>query len=336
MGKINDVGITYDDVLLIPRYNEIESRLSDKIDLTTNLTTKIKLSIPVISAPMNCVSDYNFALEMNKCGGAGIIHRFQPRKDQLGINNIENVACAIGLKDYERFEHLKEYGCNTFLIDVANGYTKMVGDEIKYYKDKYNDIEIIAGNICTTEAADYLIKCGADALRCGVGGGSVCITRIITGCGVPNLTAIKWVSEGANDRVPVIADGGIRNFGDCVKAFVFGASSVMLGRMLAPFSRSGRIVKQGQNIMKVYAGQASRGFQNEVRGGMKEGTAPEGVEHYLPMRFDMTLDEYLGELCGAIRSAMTYLNCNTIKELRGCDYIQVSRASIEESYPEVI
>lgn len=335
--KINEKGITFDDVLLVPKYSEIESRLSDKLDLSANLTKKIRINIPFVSSPMLSVTDLNFAYQMKKIGGEGVVHRFMPKEKQIPFppdKPDSSLICAVGLNDRDRIEFLYSVGhIRTFLIDVASGHNKLVGDEIKYIKDKYHNVEVIAGNVVTSEATNYLIECGVDALRIGVGNGGACKTRIATGCGVSQLTAIKWCSEGSQGRVPIISDGGTKNSGDCVKALSFGADAIMSGLLFTQFSNAGKIVTINNIKYKNYLGQASEEFQNQYYHGMKRGTAAEGVSLTLPMRYDIDFETFMGELTGGIRSAMSYLGCYNLKDLRNVDYLEVSETTKIENYP---
>jgi IMP dehydrogenase len=322
--RIEERGITFDDILLIPEYSTVTSRLSSELSLESRFTRKTKMQLPFVSSPMFSVTDASFAMQIGSLGGKGIVHRFHEPIKQIGCE-----ACAVGVKDYERTDILYKSGVRIFCIDVASGHNILVGEDIKLYKDKYPGIEIIAGNVVTAEGAYYLLSCGVDAIRCGVGPGAACGTRVATGCGVPQLTAIKWCYEGVHNNIPIIADGGIRTSGDIVKAFAFGASSVMMGRLFAPYSDAGNDMIDNR---KLYYGQASKEFQDKYRGGMKSGTASEGVVCKL-YKADNTLEEFVSELSGGVRSAMSYLNCRTIEDLRDVEYIVISGSSIREGLP---
>jgi IMP dehydrogenase len=337
------LGLTFDDVNLIPCYSTIESRLSPELDLTTNITPKIKAEYPILASPMDCVCDWDFAYTLDTLGCKGIIHRFQPVENQIRYlpkwHPDTNFIYAIGTNEPERIKRLYETGAKTFCIDTANGHNSLMERAIKSYKDKYPDIEIMAGIVVTTEGAADLVKWGADSIRVGLGGGSCCSTPVVTGCRIPNLTALQLVCEGAGNA-SVIMDGGIRWSGDIVKSLVFGADAVMIGRLFAPFSNAGKITydKSGQE-MKVYRGQASLGFQEDL-GIFKKGVAPEGISTLIPMQGTPDnrkpyLERFIDDLTGGIRSGMTYLNARNIQELRGAKWMQVSEASIKESYPRI-
>lgn len=328
-------GLTFDDILLVPKKSFIKSRL----DPVTHIDfLGLGYRSPFIASPMNSIVDANFAQDLMKAGWVGVIHRFQPVSDQYNTIPEKDIclhwfAIETGSQGFKRAITLHKIGARRFLIDTANGHSVLVEDLVKRLKDKFNaPLYIIAGNIATGEAAEDLQRWGVDALRVGIGGGSACITRIVTGCGVPNLTAIQWVREATT--LPIIIDGGIRSSGDIVKSLVFGADMVMLGYLLAPFSPAGRIVTHGTTKVKIFEGQASRIFQEEVREGLKKGTAPEGVEHYLPMRYDMTASEFLTELEGGLRSGMVYLNAKSLREIQA-QAIKITPASVIESYPRI-
>lgn len=328
-----EVGLTFDDILLVPKKSSIQSRLDPD---TSVKFLGMTYRSPFMASPMNCVTDSKFAKGLRELGWPGVIHRFQSVQEQLkGIGDPAPYWFAVGTgkEEYKRANLLHLAGANRFLIDTANGHTTLVESTIKRIKDHLGGVYIIAGNIATGEAAQDLKRWGADALRVGIGGGSACITRVVTGCGVPNLTAIQWVRYAATG-LPIIIDGGIRNSGDIVKSIAFGADMVMLGYLLAPFSPAGRVVTHGTTKVKIYEGQASRIFQEEVRGGLKEGTAPEGVEHYVPMRYDMTAGQFLTELEGGLRSGMAYLNARSLKEIKA-EVVKVTPASVIESYPRI-
>lgn len=213
-------------------------------------------------------------------------------------------------------------------IDIAHGHSTTMMDVMKWLKDTSPSTELIAGNLAMPDAARDLIEAGADAIKVGIGPGSMCTTRIITGCGVPQLTAIAMCSEVADHyQVPVIADGGIRTSGDIVKAFAAGASSVMLGSML-----SGTIETPGliQNGRKQYRGMASKDAQVSWRGGVPEGMAPEGESTFVNVKGHVK--DVILELTGGIRSGMSYVNAVSIREIREkAQFIEMSNAGVQES-----
>ena len=254
------VALTYDDIQLVPAYSEITSR--QNIKLHTMLSKRYGLLQPLVASPMDTVCELDMALKMAQMGGVGCIHRFISVEEQCNIVKHLNysiygdgfgggiaenwgvmyddwhaeikqvpVMAAIGVQteDRVRAKELVKAGANVLLIDVAHGHHKNVIDMVKWCKEQpeFDGVDIIAGNIATSEAAIDLENAGADGLRVGIGGGSLCTTRIKTGFGVPNVTSLEDVISSAN--VPVMADGGIRASGDMAKALALGASTIMIG-----------------------------------------------------------------------------------------------------------
>lgn len=332
--KERNRGLTFDDVLIMPRKSEMRSRKDPS--LRTKLTKKLFLDSPIISANMDTITESNMAIAMNKLGGLGIVHRFMTVDQQVQhIENIKNsgaqiISASIGVNaDFkERAGALIKAGVNVMTIDIAHGHSVQMMETLKWLKDTYADIEVIAGNMASPEAALDLIEAGADAIKVGIGPGSMCTTRIITGCGVPQLTAIALCAEVAQDYgVPVIADGGIRTSGDMVKAFCAGADSIMLGSML-----SGTIETPGDivNGKKQYRGMASKKAQISWRGDMPQGMAPEGESTYVSVKGHVS--DVLNEVMGGIRSGMTYINASTLSEMRlNGLFMEMSPNGISES-----
>jgi IMP dehydrogenase len=201
-------------------------------------------------------------------------------------------------------------------------------DLIKELKDRYADVDIVAGNIATADAAHDLIRAGADAIKVGIGPGSMCTTRIITGCGVPQITAIALCSEVAKEYdVPIIADGGLRTSGDILKAFAAGADSVMLGSMLSGTIETPGEIKAGK---KPYRGMASKDAQTSWRGGVPKGMAAEGEATQVAIKGH--LEDVISEICGGIRSGMSYINASRFSEIVECArFIEMSSSGYMES-----
>jgi IMP dehydrogenase len=313
-----DRALTFDDVLLIPNKSDVRSRRDP--DLSTTFTRNLKIKIPIMSANMDTITEFEMAKAMSDLGGVGILHRFMSIEQQCEqIKNLKNagvdvIAASIGVnQDFkERAQALVLAGANTLTVDIAHGHSVQMIETVKYLKDTFANIQIIAGNIATPEGTLDLIEAGADAIKVGIGPGSMCTTRIITGCGVPQLTAIAICAEVAQQKgVPVIADGGIKTSGDIVKALAAGASSVMLGSMLSGTIETPGEIKKG---MKTYRGMASKSAQVSWRGVLPEGMAPEGESTAVAVKGHVK--DVILEVCGGIRSGMSYVNATSISEIK--------------------
>jgi IMP dehydrogenase len=469
MVLIKGEGLTFDDVLLLPRPSNISSR--KEVEISSFLTKEIKINVPIVSAPMDTVTEARLAIAMAREGAVGVIHRFMPVEEQvkevtkvkrsegivierpytispnatidemqrisklyrvnsflvadksnhlLGIvtsrdiifekgskkisevmtprqkvitakpgisieeakeilkshkieklplvdeNNVikglitmKDIAnlekfplaskdrkgrlmagAAVGIKEeyLKRVEKLVEAEVDFIVIDVANGYTQSVREAVKKIKKEFN-VEVIAGNVATSEGVEILADAGADAIRVGIGPGSACITRLVAGVGVPQLTAIIECSEAAAKYdIPIIADGGIRKAGDVVKALAAGASTVMLGNLLAGTDESPgtAIIRKGRKY-KIYRGMASHGAylgRMEKEGKFDEeeieAYVSEGVEGLVEYRGNVA--EVINQLVGGLRSGMSYAGARNIKELqKNAVFIKITEAGIKES-----
>lgn len=332
--KERDHGLTFDDVLIIPKKSEVKSRRDPS--LKGRITKTKFLETPIISANMDTVTESKMAIAMHQMGGLGILHRFMNTEQQVAevaavkAAGAQIISASIGVNgDYkERAEALVKAGVNLMTIDIAHGHSVLMMDTLKWLKDKFPGLEVIAGNLATPDAAIDLIEAGADAIKVGIGPGSMCTTRIITGAGVPQLTAVALCAEAAESYgVPVIADGGIRTSGDMVKAFAAGADVIMLGSML-----SGTIETPGDivNGKKQYRGMASKKAQISWRGDMPQGMAPEGESTFVTIKGHVS--DVIHELSGGIRSGMSYVNATTILEIRQkASFMEMSSNGISES-----
>ncbi len=468
-------GITFDDVLLEPAFSEI---LPSDCDLSTKFTRRISLNVPVVSSPMDTVTESDMAIALAQEGGIGIIHKNMSIEQQTrevdrvkrsengviadpltlrpsatvaearqimterniggvpiteedgtlrGIltsrdlrflegedtriedvmtkenlvtapeetdlvsaqkilleNKVEKlllideeyrlkglitikdidknlrfpkaskdergrlrVGAAIGVGDFERAESLLKAGVDVLTVDSAHGHSKNVIDTVRELKSRW-DIDVIAGNVATEQGARDLVEAGADAVKVGIGPGSICTTRIISGVGVPQLTAVTNALRGVGDSgVPIIADGGIRFSGDITKALAAGASTVMLGGLLAGLDESpGEVVLYQGRTFKTYRGMGSlgamvKGSSERYRQGGKDSgkdggkkLVPEGVEGRVPHKGP--LNSFLYQLMGGLRAGMGYLGARTIPELRNARFIQISAASVRENHPHDI
>jgi len=248
------------------------------------------------------------------------------------------VGAATGPHDMARVDMLLEAGADLIVVDTAHGHSENVISTIRQIK-KEHGIETIAGNIATAEAAEDLISAGADGVKVGIGPGSICTTRIVTGSGVPQVTAVQECAAVAERYgIPVIADGGIKYSGDIAKAIAAGASTVMIGSLFAGTEESpGRVVFVGGRKYKSYRGMGSMGAMQEGsdRYGQPGKVVPEGIEGIVPYRGSVS--EVLFQMIGGIRSAMGYSGCRTIEELRKKGrFIRITKAGLRESHPHDI
>jgi IMP dehydrogenase len=254
------------------------------------------------------------------------------------------VGAAVSVHDYERIEALIAADVDIIVVDTAHGHSQNVIDTVKKIKADY-DIDVIAGNIATTKAAEDLIAAGANALKIGIGPGAICTTRIISGVGVPQVSAIMNCAEVAQKHnIPVIADGGIRQSGDIAKAIAAGASSVMIGSLFAGLKESpGQLVIYKGRQFKEYRGMGSLGAMvkgSAERYGQSSSThvsklVPEGVEGRVPYRG--TLGDFVYQLVGGLRAGMGYCGAKNIEELRRTSrFVRISSASVSESHPHDI
>lgn len=473
--RIVSRGITFDDVLLEPGYSEVLPAL---VDVSTRLTRHIRLNVPILSSPMDTVTESEMAIALAQEGGIGIIHKnmsieqqalevdrvkrsengvivdpvtlppnatvgearkFMDSRNIGGVPITENgilkgiltrrdlrflesnetqisevmtkdklvtapentgleeaqrilrenkveklllvdekyqlkglitikdidknlrfplaskdargrlrVGAAVGVGDYERIEKLLEKGVDVLVVDSAHGHSKNVIETVKEIKQRWT-IDVIAGNIATTEGAADLLRAGADAIKVGIGPGSICTTRIISGVGVPQLTAIANAAKAVEDSdVPIIADGGIRYSGDITKALAAGAHSVMLGGLLAGLEESpgDLILYQGRSF-KQYRGMGSLGAMMQGSSERYRQTlasddpkrisklVPEGVEGRVA--YKGALHGFIYQLIGGLRAGMGYCGTRTIADLRTeAKFIQVSSASVRENHPHDI
>jgi IMP dehydrogenase len=473
--KIVQDGITFDDVLLIPRYSEITP---DAADTRTQLTRRISLNIPLVSAPMDTVTEATLAIALAQEGGIGIIHKnMSPERQALEVQKVKRtengiitdpvtvagtdtvqraqqlmaehgvsgfpvtedgtrrtrvvgiltrrdirfvdhpaetkvadvmtkdklvtapsdttpakaeailnrgrveklllidaegrltglitmrdidnftrhahacrdgrgrlrVGAAVGVMQLDRAERLVAAEVDVIVVDTAHGHSLNVMRTVSEIKKRFQ-IEVIAGNVGTADGARALIDAGADAVKVGIGPGSICTTRVVTGVGMPQITAIMNAVEGANGQVPVIADGGVRLSGDIAKAIASGANSVMLGGLFAGLDESpGELVIHRGRRFKTYRGMGSAGAMT-LGSSDRYGQAsikdtrkyvPEGVEGRVPFRGK--LSEFVYQMVGGLRSSMGYCGCATLDEFRAnAQFVRVSGATVVENHPHDI
>ena len=364
--NIFPLGLTFDDVLLIPGFSDFSR---SEINLTTKLSRNLEIKIPLVSSPMDTVTESKLAIALGKLGGIGIIHRNLTITDQVSevkktLAEKVKVGAAVGASSgfEERVKALIENGVNAVLVDSAHGFSKNVVSATKFIKKNYPQIEVIAGSIATADGAKALIVAGVDGLRVGMGPGAICTTRIISGMGVPQITALMEVSEVAKKaKIPVIADGGIKYSGDMVKALAVGASCVMMGSFFASTiespgkkitlekqhvpSRFKSILKEDKQkyVFKEYRGMGSIGAMKEGAKIKSEDEfhgknyqdrvlVAEGVEGLVPVKGEVK--DLVEQALGGIKSGMFYVGAKDISELwEKAKLLQITQASLNESHP---
>jgi IMP dehydrogenase len=362
------LALTFDDVLLLPSYSDFSR---DEIDLSTNFSRNIRISTPLVSAPMDTVTESKLAISLARHGGIGIIHRnLTIEKQASEVKKVRNkkfiVGAAVGSgTNYKhRVKALASAGANAIVVDSAHGYSKNIIEATSYIKKNYPKIDVVSGNIATSEGAKALIKAGADGLRLGMGPGAICTTRVISGMGVPQVSAIFNVSKIARRaNVPVVADGGIKFSGDMVKALAAGASSVMMGSFFASTIESPGdvfILKKEQVpqrflsifdkgtvkfYFKEYRGMGSTGAmkrgakiksENEFHGKSYKDRVliAEGVEGLVPVKGNV--EDLISQAVGGIKSGMYYVGAKKISDLWKANFVQITQASLQESHPHSI
>ena len=334
---MSDAAFTFDDILLVPSYNHYESRKLVDISVTDK-SGKLTLKLPIISSNMDTITEDAMANFMGARGAMGALHRFCSVDQNVEMfkkcatPTFVSVGC--GKTDLDRAVALFEAGAKYFCLDVAHAHAKYVGRTIKSLREIVSDNAcLLAGNVATYAGADYLASCGADMIKVGIGGGSVCTTRIKTGFGIPTLSSIR---ECARVDRSIVADGGIRAPGDIVKALAFGADFIMLGGMLAGTSVTpGKVGTVDGKKVKHYRGMASREAQEDFTGAMGDWKTAEGVSATVPYREDE--EKIVADIVGGLRSGLTYGGAATIHELqRKLNYVHVTQAGRLESLPHKI
>jgi IMP dehydrogenase len=326
---------TFDDVALVPQFNNIPSRTEPNLE--TWLTRTHKMKIPIICSNMDTVINEDMADIMLENGSMPLFHRFADiaKQKKWAEKYGKDIFLSCGIKNIEETYSLLDSEVRGVCIDVAHGHSDKMIHYIEKLKKKYPGKEIIAGNVCTPMAYHDLVNAGADAVRVGIGPGAACTTRIVTGFGVPQFSAIRDCAKVADKlRVPLIADGGIRNSRDIVLALAAGASCVMIGKLFALTNESAATKRtRTDGVLEAkYRGQASEDFQKEFYGGLKEKTVAEGTAFWAPV--EKTAQELLDSLLGSIRSGMTYGGARNLKELqRKAEFVLVTPSYTHESFP---
>lgn len=336
------LGLTFDDVLLEPRKTAVNRR---DASVETRLTKKARLAIPLLSAASDTVSDARFAIALGKLGGMAVLHRNCSVEEQVKmVKEVVKmgvvVGAGVGPKDVERAVALSDAGATAVFIDCAHAHAPGIIAATKEMKKKIK-AQLVIGNIVTKEAARDFASV-ADAFKVGIGPGSICTTRIVSGVGVPQLTAVMdVVSVAKTKKIPVIADGGIRTSGDIVKALAAGASSVMLGSLFAGAEEApGETITIDGIKYKSYRGMGSKEALSKRHAvdrysAEKKHSVVEGVAGKVP--FKGSVADIVEQLVGGIKSGMGYIDAKTIDDMpKQARFIQITGAGLSESHPHSI
>ena len=337
--------VCFDDVLLEPKYSTIETRQDINLDTTIN---DLKFSTPIISSPMDTVTEVSMVKSILKFGGLPILHRYNTIKEQCGLvfeicdfleqtsnNNINKISASVGVgKDaMHRVEALYNTGVRIFCLDIAHGHHNLMERCLKSIREKYgSSVTIIAGNVATASGFSDLSEWGADAIRVGIGGGSICSTRIQTGHGIPTLQSVFDCAH--IDGAKLIADGGIKTSGDIVKALAAGADFVMLGSMLAGTDESpGEVFESNEGKRyKVYRGMASPEAQIAWR---KEVRSLEGISTTIPYKGPVL--DVLTKLTKNIKSGLSYSGARNLTEFQAkASFIKQTTLGLKESKTHIL
>ncbi len=357
--RVNCLALTFDDVLLVPSFSDVLPR---EVSLQSRFTRNITLNIPLVSAAMDTVSEASMAIALARSGGISVIHKnmgIAEQAEQVRLVKTAEVgdaaaACvdakgrlrvAAGLGITEdvcvRANALVDAGVDAVVLDSAHGDSLGVISTLKKLKAEFPHLDVIVGNIATAGAAQRLIEAGADALKVGIGPGSICTTRVVAGVGVPQVTAIFDVAKAAEGSgVPIIADGGVRYSGDLVKALAAGGDTVMLGSMFAGTDEApGEVFEDGGQKFKTYrgmgsidamkAGSSDRYFQ----GGQKvtKKLVPEGV--VARVEYKGSVNDIIYQLLGGLRSGMGYCGAHDVKSLHNARFVQITTGGLAENHP---
>ena len=342
MEAINEA-LTFDDVLLLPRYSNI---LPSETDISLSLTKNIKLKTPFLSSAMDTVTESSMAIAMAKSGGIGIIHRnLDIKKQSKEVEKVKRkklfVGAAIGTNtdDLKRAKLLIDSGVDLIVIDTAHGHSKKVLKILSKVK-KNNKTPICVGNIATAEAAKRLFNSGADVIKVGIGPGSICTTRMVAGIGVPQISAIMQVYDALKGKkIKIISDGGIKFSGDIAKAIGAGADAIMMGSIFAGTQESpGKKFKIKNKFYKQYrgmgsigamsAGSSNRYFQKNYKD--KSKFVPEGVDGRVEYKGNVSKIIY--QLKGGLRSSMGYVGAKKLIDIKkNAKFIKITKAGFYES-----
>jgi len=355
--------LTFDDILLLPNYTELKR---GDVDIGTELHPKLVLKLPIVSSPMDTVTEEAMAIALAKNGGLGVIHRNMAVGKQAAmiekvkkVKNIDRKSAAVDGKGKllvggavgagadldERVKALVQAGVDVLCVDSSHGHSKFIIDIVSSIRKKYKGLPIMAGNVATYDGTRALIDAGADIIRVGMGPASICTTRIISGMGVPQISAVSAaVRATEGSKATIIADGGIRQIGDMAKAFAFGANTVMLGSLLGGFDESpGKVIIVKGKKYKSYRGMGSVSAMKKggaERYGQKRNTdekklIAEGVEGLVA--YKGKVEDYLYQVAGSLRTSLYYLGSKNWKTFfETSRVIKISTAGLLESHPHEV
>ena len=336
--------LTFDDVLLIPKYSDV---LPSETDISLNLTKKITLKVPFLSSAMDTVTESKMAVAIAQAGGIGIIHRnLNIKKQSNEVLKVKKkkliVGAAVGTnyEDLERARSLIDNGCDLIVIDTAHGHSAKVLKVLSKLKKINLNAPVCVGNIATAEASKKLYNSGADIIKVGIGPGSICTTRMVAGVGVPQISAIMEVKSALkNKKIKIISDGGIKFSGDIAKALAAGADAIMMGSIFAgtyespgkKFKIKGKIYKQYRGMGSIGAmssGSANRYFQKNFKD--KSKFVPEGVDGRVEYKGNVSKIIY--QLQGGLRSSMGYIGAKNLNQIsKNAKFIKITKAGFYES-----
>lgn len=350
MNQVFPLGLSYDDVLLIPQYSEIKSR--NDVDLSTQITPHVKLQIPLISINMTDVTGVEMAVALGKLGGLGFLPRFLSPDEQAKMVSLVKkagvyAAAAVGCREgyLDRAEKLANAGVNIITLDVAHGHMLQALEATRDLKRKFGkSVDIISGVIGTEQGANDLFKYGADSVRVGVGPGTICITRIVTGSGVPQITAVLDAAKAARKwKKTILCDGGTNNSGDIVKGLAAGASAVVIGSQFAgTVEAPGKlIVKNGKKYKMYNASTSLAEKRNHLKTNGEKLSSNytkqiEGVESFVPYRG--SLMSLVESMVANIHSGLSYSGATNIPDFwKKAKFIRVTPlGKAENGYHNVI
>ena len=322
--------LSFDDVLIVPQYSNIASRKD--VD-----TTSFGFKVPVIASNMDTITGHAMATAMGKLGAGACLHRFSTVQENIDefkkSPKTTMVSIGIGAAELERAIWLFESGATYFVIDVAHGAAAHVVQQYDKIRSIVKDnASIMVGNFATQKNIDDFNHAvntnrAPDSYKVGIGGGSLCTTRVVTGCGLPTLASVQ---DCARTNAPIIADGGIRNSGDIVKALAAGASAVMVGSLLSGTEETpGEVVLSNNSMYKKYRGSASLESYG-VQGKVASHRAPEGEATLV--RYKGKVEDIIQNLMGGLRSGMSYVGASTIEELqKNVQFVRITDSGKAES-----